>query len=162
MKFKLLFLLLVCSFFVVASDVVLVSLHYEDGKLSLNNKYNLFGYYPDRKIQEGEYYLAVVSSKNAKIYSFRFDVPNRIYVDSSSKGGDVIVLNKVDFGLLVPYFEEAKEIVIYKENEELLTIENPKPERNYFWLGLVLILIILIIFIFWMFNRNTYKNKEEI
>lgn len=162
MKYRLLFLFLVCSFFVSASDVILVSLHYENGEISLNERYNLVGHYPDRKIQEGDHYLSVVSGKGEKLYSFRFNVPNKIYTDSSSKGGNVIELDEVDFGLLVPYFEEAKDIKIYKGNEELLTIKNPRAKGNYYWIILLLILVILVLIGFWWFNRNTYKNKKEI
>jgi len=160
MKLKLILFLVMISF-VSAGDVVLIGLHYEDGKLTVSDKKTLIGYYPDRKINEGNYYLAIDSLDGEIIYSFRFDVPNKIYTDSSEGGGGVIILDKVDFGLLVPYFSEAKEINVYKGDEKLLVVPNPGYEKKNYW-GLVFFIIIILVIVagalFLWLNRNTYKK----
>jgi len=163
MKFKIVLLVLLCSFFVSAGDVVLISLHYENEEISLSEQSNLIGNYPDRKLQGGEYTLNLVSAKDEPIYSFNFDVPSKVYIDSSQSGGDVIELDAFDFGLLVPYFKEAKEVTISKKGEEVLNFKNPKSKRNYSWIWLIIIIIVILIVLgFCLFNRNTYKIKKEI
>ena len=104
--------------------IFVVSLNYNKSGISENEKMIKFGYYPDRKIQPEDGYIAeLISDTNEILYSFRFEVPLKIYLDSSDEitkdiSGGYILLDNVDFALVMPYFDNAKEIRIYR------------PERN--------------------------------
>ncbi len=125
MKAKLVLLFIVIL--VLASSayafgrIFVISLNYNQGEFSINDKLLKYGYYPDNKIQpdDGYYVCEIISDKDELLYSFKFEVPLRIYLDSSAEvtkrlSGGYILLDKVDFALILPYFDNAKEIRIYK------------------------------------------------
>ncbi len=155
----LMFILLICSF-VLADDVLLLNLHYKDGEVSLRSQELLKGYSPDRMIQEGDYDLVIKDKGNKRLYSFNFDIPNKVYVDSS-EGGDVIYLNDFNFYLLVPYYRDAKNIAVVKEDKVLSNLEIKDEQKDYtiLYLFLVLLLVgIVLFFVFLKINRNAYKK----
>jgi len=102
--------------------VYLLSLNYDNGKISMNKLLTKTGYAPDRKLQPVEGFKADVVSFEANIlYSFKFDVPLKINTDVIEQGevsGNVIILNETDFALLIPYYEQAKEINIYDKEDK--------------------------------------------
>lgn len=100
-------------------EVVVLGLHYEDGLITVKDKTVQLGYYPDRNVQpELGHRLEVVSFDGEKLYSFRFKLPIDVFTDYSEgdelKGG-LIRLNETDFALVIPYFEDAKEVRFYNE-----------------------------------------------
>lgn len=109
--------------------IFVVSLNYNKGDISINDKVIKLGYYPDRKIQpEDGYICEIISYTDEVLYSFRFEVPLKIYLDSSdgvSKGlsGGYILLDNADFALVMPYFDNAKEIRIYRPEGKTKRLE---------------------------------------
>ena len=68
------------------------------------------------------FYSIIVKDSNDEILNITFfDVPNEILYDTADEngtinGGGFLELNETNFDILVPYYENAKEIVIYSEN----------------------------------------------
>jgi len=85
------------------------------------------------------YYFAGVFSYDGEILNLSFfDVPNIILWDSvDEKTGEIsfggeVILDKVDFEIYVPYYENAKEIIIYDENlTELDKIDVSRYSKDY-------------------------------
>jgi len=130
--------------------VFLLGLKYDNGIIKLNEMITKIGYAPDRKLQPDEgFRTEIISFGEEVLYSFRFNVPLKIntdVIDNNKVSGNVIVLNETDFALLVPYFEETKEINIYDENEERVfstKVFKPSVVKRRRWLfGVVIGLII--------------------
>ncbi len=164
----LLVLILMANVVLAESDTVyLLDLHYDMGEISLNNIKIETGFSPDRKIQSGDYRLEVISFYNRPIYSFNFKAP-RVYSDKSDRltgdiVGDVIDLEEADFTLVVPYFNDGKNIRIYKENNEIFSTDlsefiikqSPGRKFTFFYIILIALFIIVIIFLI-----NKKKKKQ--
>ncbi|MBS3097873.1 hypothetical protein J4209_03720 [Candidatus Woesearchaeota archaeon] len=149
------FLLVITTAKAQMSKVHILDLSYDNEVITLNDKITKFGYAPDRKIQPDDGYTAeVIAIDNSVLYSFRFKVPLELYLDitdpvTGELTGGMIKLDKTDFALVIPYFEDAKEIRLYNSSkQELLAIdvEEKLSRKNIIWLWLVppLVLIILI------------------
>tara|TARA_Y100000310_G_scaffold236576_1_gene239765 strand:+ start:2026 stop:2586 length:561 start_codon:yes stop_codon:yes gene_type:complete len=129
--------------------VFLIGLSYDNGRIKLNEMIAKIGYAPDRKLQPDEGFRGeMVSFEEEVLYSFRFDVPLKIntdVIDNNEVSGNVIVLNETNFALLVPYFEETKEINIYDENDErVFSAKVYKPSAgNRRWLLMAVIGLIV-------------------
>tara|TARA_B100000315_G_C14435365_1_gene522152 strand:- start:34 stop:567 length:534 start_codon:yes stop_codon:yes gene_type:complete len=126
--------------------VFLVGLNYDNGKISMNKMLVKTGYSPDRKLQPIEGFKGEVVSFDDKVLdSFMFDVPLKVNTDVIDKGkvvGNVMILNETDFALLVPYHEEAKEINIYDEKDEIVfsaKVVKPSTGEGRRWLLAVVI-----------------------
>ena len=87
---------------------------YSKGELNLVELNFIEGSGPDRLIQpETGYTAKIVTFGGEAIHGFKFDIPLLVY----SNG--VIELDETEFGLRVPYFENAREITIYDTNGQL-------------------------------------------
>lgn len=134
--------------------VLILNFHYKNGVLGIKNKLIKYGFYPDRKIQPKEgYKLEIWSSENKILYTFKFQLPTKIYVDHSKNDtleGGIIVLNETDFALILPYFDNAKVIKIYNpRGYKIITYalwtEKLSPKKlSYLLFSLFLLLILLI------------------
>ncbi len=142
-----------------ASKVYILNLNYDNGKITLKDKIVKYGYSPDRKIQPEEgYRLEVVSLNSEILYFFNFEVPSRIYVDVTNPGtqelsGGIIKLDKTDFALVVPYFEEAKEIKIYDMNNNEILLINAQESLSgrsmlMLWLIPAIVIITLLVLVY--------------
>ena len=138
------------------NKVYILNLDYDNGKITLKDKIVKYGYSPDRKIQPEEGYRAEVVSVNGDVlYFFNFEVPSKIYVDvteprTQELSGGIIKLDKTDFALIVPYFEEAKEIKIYDmNNNEILLIDARESlsSRNMLMLWLIPAVVIITLLV---------------
>ena len=77
---------------------------------------NLFGFYSAN----------ILDNEGNLLNLTLFDVPNEILYDTINEegeisGGGFLELNETQFDIFVPYYENAKEIVIYNENLSELT-----------------------------------------
>ncbi|HLC96211.1 MAG TPA: hypothetical protein VJH97_02725 [Candidatus Nanoarchaeia archaeon] len=121
-------LLLVMIPMVSAEQVLVVHLRYDDGFISVVDKTTTLGYYPDRLYQpDSGYRLEIVSVDDNNLYSFRFNLPVDVFYDAEVLGvleGGIIRLNETDFSLIVPYFDDAKEINFYNERNYLVASAN--------------------------------------
>ena len=127
-KHALILLLFIAGSVGAASNQVLVlKLNYDNGGISLVNKTLKYGFYPDRNYQpENGYTLEIISNHDDVLYDFTFRQPNIMYVDGTvneTLTGGIVAMDNVDFSLVVPYFEEAKEIRIYSPEDDLLMKE---------------------------------------
>jgi len=151
---------LILSSFVCADMVYILNLHYEGGSITLIDKKVDYGISPDRLIQpEFGFRAELVDFNDDKLESFRFAAPNEMFVDYSSEGelhGGIIILDKTDFALVVPYYEELKEIKFYNKENMIISsviVEDEKlaPSSAYGYLAGVLVLVGIIV---WMWKRK--------
>lgn len=159
--YMLILLILAQTVYALPTRIQILSLEYENNRLSLTDQVTKLGYYPDRRIQPDSGFTAQIISENDEIlYNFKFKVPNKVFVDvtdpiKNELSGGVVLLNKTKFALIVPYFKEAKEIRFYNEkNNEVLSIdvseEQPASKKGIIWLlagGLLLLIVGLFLFI---------------
>lgn len=162
-KIILMVMLLLFAQFVYAEKITILNLHYAKGEVSVLDKIDTYGYYPDRKIQPDIGYKAeVVSEEDAILYSFKFEVPlehyTDIHLDNKTQGGLVIV-DDTDFALIIPSLPTAKEINFYNEkNVKVLSVglvEEKEVPRTPIMLGLVALIVIIIYIAFKKRKSNT-------
>lgn len=101
-----------------------VSMNYNKGNINIKDISVIFSQ-ENLKENYGDYIINVININNGKIDSQNFIVPNiRMYDTGDDKGniigGGEVVLDEVSFEIYAPYYENAKEIVVYdKDNKEL-------------------------------------------
>ncbi len=148
------------------NKVYIIDLHYKDEVITVNDIIIKTGYYPDRKLQpEKGYTLELISDDNFVLYSFKFEVPLKIYTDVIDENkevrGGVIVLNETNFALILPYYDNAKEIKIYdNENKEMVSasvVPSLGERTTLKWIfGFIIIVIVLFLF----FYRKPTKHQR--
>jgi LPXTG-motif cell wall-anchored protein len=148
---------------VLADKVVIFNLNYDNGKIALKEQIIKEGYYPDRRVQVDEGYMCgLKDSSNDFLYSFKFELPNKLYTDISDGNltmGNIIILNETDFSFIMPYINEVDNIVCNNPggyeiiNEMIIKTE---PEKRNAWI-FVYIGIVLLGFIILYF----YKKKRR-
>jgi len=157
-------LLLLWEVYAMPTRIQILDLQYKESKLSLISQTAKIGYYPDRKIQPKDGYTCIILSENDKIlYSFKFKIPEYTFVDVTDPAkdelsGGIVKLDSTEFALTLPYFKEAKSIILYNEkNNEVLSIEVPKEQyaaKNGIVWSLVIVLIVLLAIIFFLIIRK--------
>jgi len=162
-SFVLILVLVLGVVLAVENKVFIVDLNYKDERITVNDIMTKAGYYPDRKLQpERGYTLELVSEDDLVLYSFKFQIPLKIYTDVIDEDGEikggVIILNETNFALILPYFDDAKEIRIYDiKNKEVATasVVPALGERTTLkWIfGFIIIIIVLFLFF--------YKRKPK-
>ena len=156
---KLFFILIISLILVQTADALptriqILNLEYKEDKLLLIDETTKLGYYPDRNVQPNSGFTCeIISTDDTTLYTFKFDIPDKIFVDVTDPikdelSGGIVKLNKTELALIVPYFKEAKEIKFYNEkNNEVLSIdvseEHPFVKKGMIWLivGGILLLI---------------------
>jgi hypothetical protein len=97
-----------------------LNLNYNNGKLNLlSNNIEQSKEIIDNSY--GKYALTLSDHKDNVIYIGYFDVPNTEVYEKIDKNGTIygeseLILNKVNFTLLIPYYDNATKIEIYDEN----------------------------------------------
>ena len=147
--------------------VLILNLDYDDGKITFKDKIIKIGYSPDMKIQPEEgYRLDVVSREDTLLYSFKFEVPLDVYVDAASAdgkemSGGLIRLDKADFALAIPYFEDAKEIKIYDERDTQqlgINVEEKAQKRSKLWIIMPIAAFILLLIALFLHKKRSYRK----
>lgn len=152
-----------------SSKVYIIDLSYKDGRLVINDKIIKYGYAPDRTLQPLEGYRAeIISFNNDILYTFKFEIPLKEYVDigdniTNEISGGLIKLSETDFALILPYYNNAKEIVFYdEENNKAVSVdviekkqEEVKKQNYLLWL---IGFIILLVLIFLLVRRRKKKK----
>ena len=97
-----------------------LNLNYDYGNISINSTEIEFS---SEQIEPlFGFYSIIVKDSNDEILNITFfDVPNEILYDTADEngtinGGGTLELNQTNFDIFVPYYENAKEMVIYDEN----------------------------------------------
>ena len=120
----ILLVVVMLSILVIASEdfnkYYKIDLNYNYGKFSLNN---LNIEISDIHIQNyfGFYLAKVIDFKNETLNWTYFNIPREIFYDEVDENGTIVSggllkLDEVNFTIYAPYYENAKEIVIYDGN----------------------------------------------
>ena len=106
-----------------------VNLNYNKGDIKINSVNIEFSNYELGESANERFFLVYsskISDKDKVLDETFFNIPNKQYSDNYDNKTDRIVsggveeLEEVDFNINLPYYENAKEIVIYNEkNEEI-------------------------------------------
>jgi hypothetical protein len=151
---------------VSADDILVLDFTYDNGGITLNDKALKTGYMPDRKISPADgYKLVEISSSDEVLYSFTFAIPLIIYTDSSEFGkvaGNMIVLNKTAFSLVVPSYDNLKTILILdKGQREVARLEEtPKLSPPNPMFLTVFLLVIGILCLLYAFTHIRKQKKK--
>jgi len=159
------FLILINS--VCAEKITIFNFHYDNGIITLKQQFVKEGYYPDRNIQKQGYSCKLTNNQNNELYSFNFDLPNKLFIDTTQNNeikGNMIILNKTDFSFIMPYLPEANNLICYnpagyeiiKQNIEKITL-SPKNRNIWYWIYFIIAFIGLIIIIKYK-KRNINKQ----
>ncbi len=164
---KLTFLLIALMLIgvVSAEKVSVVNFNYDNGVITVKDRTVKLGHYPDKNYQPEEgYRVEVVDVSGGKLYSMRFKIPLKVFTDVSEGDGiegSLIILNETDFSLIVPYFEEAKDIVFYNPRNyrvATLDISNEKfSPRDYSFIFYILGILVIIVIIIFVKKKYQYK-----
>jgi hypothetical protein len=98
-----------------------VSVDYNKGKFSINSIGIVFSQ-EDIETKYGNYKADIVSIENKKLSQSLFRLKNVFLYDTvnestgTTNGGGIEYLEKTSFNIFVPYLENAKDIVLYDEN----------------------------------------------
>lgn len=112
-----LLVMLVIAQFTIAADgqVLIVSFHYDEAGLSVQEQLIKYGYAPG--IREGIFTAELIGADSSVIASIPFDIPLNEFTDIADNAtgelsGGIIRHNQTDFALVLPYEHEAKEIAM--------------------------------------------------
>ena len=197
MSHKILFLIFLLAFISFATAIqepliyYKLNLDYNYGNITINSTQIEFS---NKQLENNfGFYTASVADFNGDMINLTlFDVPNQIIYDTVDEngtinGGGFLELNKTNFDIYVPYYENAKEIKIYDENLTELTkrdvdefskiqgsVAEEKPEKTDTEQGTkikpaenltdklsqywLVLIFILIILIFYLFYSLTQKK----
>ena len=157
----LLLLLLIPIVYAEPASINILNLEYNDEDINILERFSTIGYYPDRNIQPNTgYLLKIISQENTILYSFRFLPPTTEYLDGfdgTYNLGRSEIRSKFNFSLIVPSFENEKEIMIAKEGEKM-SYDLSKTNKSTLILWGLLALIILF---FFMTLRKKKKPTTE-
>jgi len=95
-------------------------LNYNQKKITLNRLYLSPGQASDRRIERGNYLIKIISKNDSLISSFIVDIPAPMfpfYEKNSTSKPAIIELEEFNYTINLPYFDEAKNIKVYDENE---------------------------------------------
>ena len=167
-----LILILMCSFVIAETNkVYIVDFKYQDGKVLFNDKVVKYGFSPDRKLETGDYTGKIISLENRELYNLKFSVPLIEFVDISNTttgelSGGIVRYNETEFAIVLPYFDEAKEIQIFNPQQEKVLVvdvsevrkEGADYKKDYGWLYFLLALLVIIVILF-VFRRRKRSTK---
>lgn len=151
-----------------AGKVFVLDVEYDKGSFKLNQIFvkspvNL----PGPVLRESPYKFDVVSFDGKVLYSSYFEVPTEIFVEPG-----IIILERVNVTLVLPYFLDAKEIrLLDAGNKTLLSIdtdvfaaERPQPKQEFFSYETVIIIIVVVaavsIFLFVILKRREEASAK--
>src|SRR3989338_3785029 len=95
--------------------VLVLDLFYSQGNITVTNTTVMYGFSPDQRYQPEYGYLLEIWS-DERLYDFVFKQPNLEYREGTEDGqlrGGLIIHDEVRFALVVPYYENMKEILLY-------------------------------------------------
>jgi len=100
-----------------------VNMHYANNSLNINSVKVIFS--DDSAFNSGDYILRTIDNKGYILEENKFHIPNKIIYDYANEGenfskSEIQELKEVDFNIYIPYYENAKEIVISKNANEVI------------------------------------------
>ncbi len=181
MKLKKILLIVVILLFIPivyseSQKVFQLMLEYNKGEITKESLFVKKGYFTPLD-EPGDYRVDIVSFENDVLYSQKFDfslevfgAPPREWFDEY--GNQIYIPNETESGyrkldetlkeLVIPYFDDAKLINIYKDDNLKLSIDvthftRPKEKKRNILFYIILIVLLIIIFIFY----DKYKLKKK-
>ncbi len=184
MKQTILLIIVILASFVYAEkqDVFQLTLDYDKEEISKNSLLVIKGYFskPVQTIDD-DYTLKMISYKNKVLYEQKFSFPleifgappaewfdeqgRQIHIPTAEESGHII-LDKASVELILPYFENAEKINIYKDDNLKLSIgvshftKQEKVISEFLYLFL-LILIIVVIYVLKVEKKEKNKLKRR-
>ncbi len=137
--------ILLLPFILLFTNLALAeTVHYYEFNVVYNNSYFSYNSLSVQTLQEGQeiwnfpgLYQAEVVSSDQKVLNYsKFDLPRGVFFDNfdengSAVSGGSIILNETEARIHLPYFDNAKEINIYDENDiKKLTIDVSMYSKN--------------------------------
>jgi hypothetical protein len=161
--FLLMFIILAIS--VYAEKVYIFNFNYDNGVITLKEQLIKEGYFPDRRIIKEGYGCALLDSSNNEVYSFKFELPNKVYTDvveDNLTKGNVIILDKTDFSFIMPYISGSSNLACYNEGGYEILKESTihtelSPENNKYLIYIYAFLIIILLFIIFYSLKKANK-----
>ncbi len=123
----LIFILALIAPGVYASEnIYFLNLHYDRGALGLLDVYVITGFPIASNDSSLPYKLELVSTSNEVLYQGYFDIPNKLYavppLNPGEKSG-LIVLDRLNFSVSLPYYKNDNLIRIFKGETALLDVD---------------------------------------
>jgi len=164
-KILLLLIFIILTSSVYAEKVYLFNFNYDKGIITLKEQIIKEGYYPDRKIIKEGYSCALLNDKDDKIYSFKFELPTKLYTDvveNNKTKGNVVILDKTDFSFIMPYILGSENLACYNERGYEILRENIihttlSPENNKYMIYVYIFLILMLLFFIIYFLKKSNK-----
>ena len=105
----------------LSQGAYVMSLHYSNGDITLNNvTYEPTLYASGQLSVSDNYYGYELWDHNGTLIdNLLFDVPNEILIDTET-GGEIIILDELDFVLLTDYHFEGENIMFYNSSEDTI------------------------------------------
>jgi len=149
--------------------IYVVNMKYDRGNITLSDIFIKYGNYQDRKIQTDDgYNCEVLSIEDDVLYSFKFEIPIKIYVplDENDTNRSIVYLEEANFTLLIPCFDNGKTIIISDpENKEILSIDISKYNSllksgiNTTYLFIILVAVTVIIILILLVKKNKKEDR---
>ncbi len=159
----LLFAVFIFAAFASAETIMVMKLRYNNGNITLINSTIKEGFSEKNNYHGNDSFRAeILNNRNRVLYEAKIKAPNVMYVDADVNGtmtGGKIVLEKVDFALVTPYFKEGSKIRFYNSSSILPTLADiakaeEKSSNISIPLTIIVILAILIIIGFIIYKRK--------
>lgn len=157
--FLVLVLLAASAVSAAAGPIIVLKLHYDKGNVTLVDSVVKYGFAPDRKIQpETGYRLEALSETGAVLQSFVFPEPNVFIAEGTNEQGELsggpVVLEQVDFALILPYSTELSTLRIRNQRSQVAGLISLEKEQGFrfasvlVWsfLGLAMLLLLFALF----------------
>lgn len=169
---KLIFILILifCISYVSADKVYLVDMGFEKDNVFIKEVYVKDGYSPDYRLS-GAYVLSLWDTDKNKLSGFNFEVPNKIFSDTYynySTYGDVEVLEKGDFALIVPYDDRSNLMSVDKDGKSLSEYdlskytETKKNKNAIYWVLFIIVILLILAILFYIFRKVKTLNNSSV
>jgi len=107
------------------NKVYLIDLNYDAGVLSLNDVVTKAGFPPETPSQSTQAWrIDLISFQDQVLYSSTFDIPNVLLqvppLEGEPAGGGPIILENLNFSIIVPYYPNGRDVNIFANNGTLV------------------------------------------
>lgn len=156
--------------YVSAEKVYLVDMGFENENVFIKEVYVKEGYSPDYRLS-GAYVLSLWDTDENKLAGFNFDVPNKVFSDTNynySTYGDLEVLEKGDFALVVPYDDRSTLMSIDKDGNNLSQYdlskysETKKNKNTIYWVLFIFVVLVILLILFYIFRKVKTLNNSSV
>jgi len=170
------FLILLNSIFVISQemDVFILNLEYNDDTIKKNSLVRSEGVLSTLLPKSGNYKVEIISYDNEILFTRYFDFQLAFISDifSNESRSDFGIINTTNKELLLPYFKNSKNILIYgNKNNLLLEIDvshftqkqdlssNESQSENFNLIYYFLIIFIILVFLIYK-NKDRFRKEE--